>query len=263
MLSRHVIFGLFSFLSVQLIQSEPIPAKDISQKSPLLVDFSAARGDDPKILGNLNLEKAKGDKPKSNTPDLYIKLDKDPKGVAALHFHHKAGDRRAEYHALSGKTKSGTTYFISYQFQLEELPNGLLIFQWKEYKANNDKDGGANIPLALEVKKNQLVFSHTFKWKEGRKVQWAQDIQAKKTYKIGIEILAKANGGHAKLWLDGKPVTFDTSKSTTLTGNMFPGESDPKFGIYGGETVLVDSYVYQIQIGTNRADLDQSYFGGK
>ncbi|KAI2463059.1 hypothetical protein F4781DRAFT_146993 [Annulohypoxylon bovei var. microspora] len=263
MLSRHLFLGFLSLFSIQLAQSEPIPAKHVSRKSSLLVDFNAARGNDPKVLGTLNLEQAKGDKPKGNTPDLYIKLDKDPKKVPAAHFHHKAGDRRAEYHALKGQTKAGTTYFISYQFELEELPNGLIIFQWKEYKANNDKDGGANIPLALEIKNNKLAFSHTFKWKEGRKVQWSQDIQAKKQYKVGLEILAKANGGHAKLWLDGKPVTFDTTKSQTLAGNMYPGESDPKFGIYGGETVQVDSYVYQVQIGTNKADLDQSYFGGK
>lgn len=80
-------------------------------------------------------------------------------------------------------------------------------------------------------------------------------------YKIGLEIEAKAKGGHVKLWFNGKPVTFDTTKSQTLTGNMYPGESDPKFGIYGGEDVQVDSYVYQVQIGTSQGDVDQSYFG--
>ncbi|KAI0138116.1 hypothetical protein F4776DRAFT_663253 [Hypoxylon sp. NC0597] len=236
---------LVSLVLAQPVQGEPVPAELSARKAPL-VDFLASRGDDPKTLGTLNLEKGKGDRPKSNTPDLYIKLDKDFKGInGAAHFHHKAGYRRAEYHSLKGQTKAGTTYFITYKFALGELPDGLIVFQWKEYKANNDKDGGANIPLALEVRNNKLEFSHTFKWKEGRKVQWSQDIKTRTEYKIGLEILAKADGGHAKLWFNGKPVTFDTTKSQILTGNMFPGQSDPKFGIYGGQDVQVDSYVYQ------------------
>ncbi|KAI0385238.1 hypothetical protein F5Y04DRAFT_277304 [Hypomontagnella monticulosa] len=260
-LSQVFVSFLLLVLPVSPVQGEPIPARDISPRAAPLVDYNAAKGDDPKKLGTLNLEKAKGDKPKGNTKDLYIKLDKDWKGTPAAHFHHKKGDRRAEYHALHGKTKSGTTYFITYKFALEELPTGLIIFQWKEYGGNNDKDMGANIPLTLEIRKNQLAFTHTFKWKESRKVQWAQDIKTRTEYKVGMEILAKADGGHAKLWLNGKPITFDTTKSTTLTGNMFPHQSDPKFGIYGGQDVEVNSYVYQVQIGTSKNDVDQSYFG--
>ncbi|KAI0835403.1 hypothetical protein F5Y06DRAFT_306193 [Hypoxylon sp. FL0890] len=250
---------LISLALAQPVQVESIPAELSPRKAPL-VDFNAARGDDPKKLGTLNLEKDKGDRPKSNTPDLYIRLDKDFNGQNRAHFHHKAGYRRAEYHALKGQTKAGTTYFITYTFALDELPDGLIIFQWKEYKANNDKDGGANIPLALEIRNNKLEFSHTFKWKEGRKVQWSQGIKTRTEYKIGLEILAKADGGYAKLWFNGKPVTFDTTKSQTLTGNMFPGQSEPKFGVYGGQDVQVDSYVAQVQIGTSKDDVDQTYF---
>ncbi|KAI6083764.1 hypothetical protein F4821DRAFT_244200 [Hypoxylon rubiginosum] len=227
----------------------------------LLIDFNAERGDDPKKLGTLNLEKGKGDKPNANTDDLYIKLGTDWKGMKCAHYHHKAGYRRAEYHALKSETKAGTTYFITYKLALQQRPDGLILFQWKEYKANNDHDMGANIPLSLEVRKNQLAFSHTFKWKEGRKVQWTHDVEAHQEHKIGLEILAKAKDGHVKLWFDGKPVTFDTTKSPILTGNMFPGQSDPKFGIYGGEDVQVDSYVYQVQIGTSKGDVNQSFFG--
>lgn len=60
----------------------------------LLIDFNAERGDDPKKLGTLNLEKGKGDKPNANTDDLYIKLGTDWKGMKCAHYHHKAGYRR-------------------------------------------------------------------------------------------------------------------------------------------------------------------------
>ncbi|KAI1379805.1 hypothetical protein F4677DRAFT_295555 [Hypoxylon crocopeplum] len=259
----QLFLSLLLAFPVSPVLGEPIPTRQSldTRASGLLVDFNAERGDDPKKLGTLNLEKGKGNRPKKNTNDLYIKLDNDWKGKKCAHFHHKSGDRRAEYHALKGLTKSGTTYYITYNVALEQLPDGLILFQWKEYKANNDKDGGANIPLALELRKKKLEFSHTLKWKQGRKVQWTQDVQPHKEYKISLEILAKAKGGHVKLWFDGKPVTFDTTKSQTLTGNTFPAQSDPKFGIYGGQTQTVDSYVYQVQIGTNKNDVDQSYFG--
>lgn len=93
-LSQVFISFLLLVLPVSPVQGEPIPARDISPRAAPLVDYNAAKGDDPKKLGTLNLEKAKGDKPKGNTKDLYIKLDKDWKGTPAAHFHHKKGDRR-------------------------------------------------------------------------------------------------------------------------------------------------------------------------
>lgn len=94
MLLTHLLtsFLLLGF-PTQPVQSEPIPATLTHRGAPL-VDFNAARGDDPRKLGSLNLEKGKGDRPKQNTKDLYIKLDKDWKGTKAAHFHHKAGYRR-------------------------------------------------------------------------------------------------------------------------------------------------------------------------
>ncbi|KAI5927366.1 hypothetical protein F4810DRAFT_650625 [Camillea tinctor] len=231
-----------------------------SKASPL-IDFEAIRGDDPKVLGLINLEGAKGQSFKENNKDVYIKLDKDWKGTPCAHFHHKTGYRRAEYHSLKGNTTAGTTYYIAYNLALEQLPDGLILFQWKEYKANNDKDQGANIPLALELRGGKLELTHTTKWKTSRQVQWSTAVEKHQPHKIGLEILAKADDGHVKLWFDGKPATFATSKSTTLTGNMFPGQSDPKFGAYGGQDVVVDTYVYEVQIGTSKDAVDASYFG--
>ncbi|KAI2615374.1 hypothetical protein GGR54DRAFT_642397 [Hypoxylon sp. NC1633] len=263
MLFTQLFFGLLLSSQASHVQGEPILARqDLDNRaSGLLIDFNAARGDDPRLLGTLNLEKTKGDKLKANTKDLYVKLGSDWKGTKCAHFHHATGDRRAEYHALNGQTKSGTTYYITYKLALEQLPDGLIVFQWKEYKANNDKDGGANIPLALELRGKKLELSYTLGWGQSRQVQWTQDVEPRKEYKIGLEILAKAKGGYVKLWLDGKPVTFTTTRSQVLVGNMYPGQSDPKFGIYGGQMGIVDSYVYQVQIGTSKNAVDQSYFG--
>jgi len=61
-----------------------VPAK-------LLVDYNAARGDDVKILGLINLEKERYNRTKENTNDLYIKNDKDWAGTKSAHFHRKKG----------------------------------------------------------------------------------------------------------------------------------------------------------------------------
>jgi hypothetical protein len=94
-----------------------------------LVNFSASTTTDLTVLGIRDLETTRGTKPDDNTDDLYIKLGKDPKGVPALHFHRKAGDIRAEYHALPKKTEAGKTYYIGYKFSLAEIQKSLMIWQ--------------------------------------------------------------------------------------------------------------------------------------
>lgn len=139
-------------------------------------------------------------------------------------------------------------------------PHALTVFQWKEYVANNPKDGGANIPLSLEIRDGKLCLQWQSSATTGRVTQWSTPAKVKTIYTIGIEILAKKSGGHVRVWLNGKPVTFTTTKSTILKGNMFPGRSDPKVGAYRGEEVKVDTYVYQLQISNTKADLDRKFF---
>ncbi|KAJ8130913.1 hypothetical protein O1611_g2710 [Lasiodiplodia mahajangana] len=226
--------------------------------SALLVDYNAARGDDPSKMGLLNLESTKGTKVPKNTADLYIKSDVDWKGTKCAHVHHKKGWLRAEYHALNQKTESGKTYFIGYQFAVGVIPDGLLIWQWKEYVAN--KNGGANIPLSIEIRKGNLQFEYAASESSKRVVQWTKAIKPNTVHTIGIEILAKKSGGHVRLWWDGKPATFSTTGTTLLEGNTFPGRSDPKFGAYGGQAVEVNTYIYQVQIGNTKSELDSKFF---
>ncbi|GME59176.1 hypothetical protein GGR51DRAFT_503670 [Neofusicoccum parvum] len=225
----------------------------------LLVDYNAARNDDPSKMGQLNLEAARGDKPDKNSADLYIKADTDFRGTKCAHFHRKKGDIRAEYHALNKKTEAGKTYFIGYSFALGATPDALMVWQWKEYVANAD-GGSAGIPLSLEVRDGQLRFEYQASADAGRAVQWKTPMKTDTVYTVGIEIKAAASGGYARLWWNGQPVTFATTKTATVSGNMFPGRSDPKFGAYRGEAVEVDTYVYQVQIGNKKSELDDKFF---
>ncbi|KAK2763616.1 hypothetical protein FQN53_007145 [Emmonsiellopsis sp. PD_33] len=68
----------------------------------VLVDFQAARGDDISDVGKVNLEASRSDK-----VYVYIRMEEDPEGKAAAHFRRKAGNIRAEIHALSKKTEGG------------------------------------------------------------------------------------------------------------------------------------------------------------
>lgn len=168
---------------------------------------------------------------------------------------HTDVSNRAEIHALN---KSGETYYLAYGFALGAIPESLMVWQWKEYEANNE--GGANIPLSLEVKGNRISFGYQEDGKGGRVSQWTSDVKPNTVYNVGLEILAKSSDGHVKLYWNGEQVTFSTNKNKTLTGNMFPGRSDPKIGIYRGEEVETSSYVHQFQIGTEQNDVDEKFF---
>ncbi|KAJ5452904.1 Concanavalin A-like lectin/glucanase subgroup [Penicillium cf. griseofulvum] len=219
--------------------------------SSSLVDFSAARGDNPSILGLRNLEAARGDSRSTNTDELYIKLGADPKGVPSLHYHRDIGYIRAEYHP-KGMITSDKTYYIGYQFSLADIEQSLM-----EYAANNAADGGANIPLSLEFKSGQIHLRYQSSWTTGRVTQWSQTLTTNTVYSFGI-VVNTGSPGWVELYFDGKKQTFSTSGTTRLTANTFPGLAEPKFGIYRGEAVAIDSYVYRIQIGTSLSDIKEA-----
>jgi hypothetical protein len=155
-------------------------------------------------------------------------------------------------HALNKQTTAGETYFLTYSFALAAIPDSLMVWQWKEYAANNDQAGGANIPLSLEVKNGNVSFAYQADASSGRVNQWTTPVKPSTVYNVGMEILAKSAGGYVKLFWDGEQVMFSKNGQKMLTGNMFPGRSDPKIGIYRGEEVEVDSWVYQFQVGMER-----------
>ncbi|KAL1970422.1 hypothetical protein VTN77DRAFT_5583 [Rasamsonia byssochlamydoides] len=218
-----------------------------------LVDYSAARKDNPSIIGQRDLEAARGDFVSSNTSDLYVELGTDSKGTPALHYHRKKGDIRAEYHALPGKTQKDTTYYIGYKFSLAEIEQSLMIWQFKEYEANND--GGANIPLAMEIVDGKLQFQYQASGKSSREAQWTTDISPNTVFSAGIVINTAQPEGWVQLYWNGELQKFSSNGKTNLTATTFPGRADPKFGAYRGEAVAIDTYVYEIQIGTALEDI--------
>ncbi|KAK6522849.1 hypothetical protein TWF281_002280 [Arthrobotrys megalospora] len=217
--------------------------------STLLLDFDAQRGDNPSILGLLNLEQARGNAISANTKDLYIKLDKDPKGVPAARVHRKAGYIRAEYHSLKDKTKEDATYFIGYTFSLGTITHNLVVWQWKEYKGDADQ----NVPLNLEFKNDVLELNHEAPNTGSKKVpKWSAKLKTGVTYHVGIVINTSRTNGFVQLYWEGARATLDDNgtPTTTLKGVFWAGQSDPKFGAYRGEETEIDTYIYKVQIGT-------------
>lgn len=97
--------------------------------SKLVLDYQAARGDDPESLGLLNLEKARGEKVKEHTDDLFILAGEDTDGNPAAHFHRKKDYIRAEYHALKDQMEADKTYNITYEFAVHNTAEKLQIWQ--------------------------------------------------------------------------------------------------------------------------------------
>ncbi|OOF89868.1 hypothetical protein ASPCADRAFT_135635 [Aspergillus carbonarius ITEM 5010] len=222
-----------------------------------LLNFSAANGDNPTKIGILNLEEARGNKISSNIADLYAKLGSDPNGTPALHYHRKEGYIRAEYHALHKKTSEDETYYIGYKFSLGQIEQSLMIFQFKAYEGNDATDNGANIPLSLEFKSGQLHLQYQADFTAKRVPQWSKTLDTDTVYSAGI-VIHTGKPGWVEFYFDGEKQTFSTSGSTRLEANTWTGETEPKFGAYRGEAVEINTYVYNIQIGTELSDIEEA-----
>ncbi|EAS32157.3 uncharacterized protein CIMG_03181 [Coccidioides immitis RS] len=215
--------------------------------SKLVVDYQAARGDDPSVMGYLNLEAKRGKRVLEHRPDLYIKKGKDPKGVACAHFHRKKGNIRAEYHALNKVTKKNKTYTIRYEFSLGQVQQSLMVWQMKEYLTNNPTDGGANVPLALKISKDKLQLQYQPAWGVPREVLWETTAKTNTKYRADI-VMRTGSPGWVQFSWNGKAQKLGKSQKTKYPAITFPGRSDPKFGAYGGAEIDIDTYVYRAQI---------------
>jgi hypothetical protein len=81
-----------------------------------------------------------------------------------------------------------------------------------------------------------------------------------KVYTFGIVVNTSRSKGYLQLYYNGQLATLTDpatqEKTQKLPGNFFPGRSDPKFGLYGGNNFKVcDSYIYDIAIGTALTDI--------
>lgn len=81
-------------------------------------------------------------------------------------------------------------------------------------------------------------------------------------YRFGIVVNTSRINGWIQLYFNGALATMtdprDGSHTQKLSGNFFPGRADPKFGLYDGhdlETLAIDSYIYNVVIGTTLADI--------
>jgi hypothetical protein len=128
-----------------------------------------------------------------------------------------------------------------------------LISPSKEYEAN--KDGGANIPLAMEIVNGQLQFQYQASSDSKREAQWSTDVTANTVYSVGI-VINTSSPGWVQLYWNGDLQGFSSIEGkSNLTATTFPGRADPKFGAYRGEEVDIDTYIYKIQIGTEISDI--------
>jgi hypothetical protein len=170
--------------------------------------------------------------------------------------------RRAEYHALKDQIKAGQTYYMGYRFAVNQLQAGTFIFQWKEYADTNETDLGMSIPFYL-----RFGASGNLQLQAGRPgmspiVIWEKAILSRKVIDIGMEIVPKRQSGTVKMWYNGNRVTFniDGNKNQVWKGTTMPESSSPKWGAYRGEEAQIDTWIYKVQFGQNKGELDQAFF---
>lgn len=169
---------------------------------------------------------------------------------------------------LKGKSVKDTTYYIGYKVRFDSLiigPNSTIVFQWKAYKGFEDPHHLANVPISLRLHRNNvlafnvspLLDTHT----KGENL-WSTTIVLKRTYQFGI-VINTASKGFVQLYFNGKLVGLldrTTGEQTTkLTGNFFSGGktgcASPKVGLYGDDEASIDSYIYNVRVGTSLSDI--------
>lgn len=121
----------------------------------------------------------------------------------------------------------------------------------KEYEANSD--GGANIPLSLEVQADSgsdegvLEFQYQADADSKREKQWSTRVSTDKRYRADI-IINTATPGSVQLYWGGEAQELGEDKETELEATTFPGQADPKFGAYRGEENDIDTFVYLVKV---------------
>lgn len=95
------------------------------------------------------------------------------------------------------------------------------------------------------------------------KAVWSKELELGTTYQFGIVINTSQTTGFLQMYFNGKLVTmtdpYTNDKTQKLAGNFFPGgeqgAADPKIGMYGGNDVVDDGYIYNFVLADTLADI--------
>ncbi|KAF7340348.1 hypothetical protein MVEN_01954000 [Mycena venus] len=245
-----------------------------ASEAKLLLSYDAAAGDAASVLGRQDLEGWGGTKWPSGqgqNASAFFTTAKDPNGVPAAHVHKDAHFARSEYHMLVGQTAASQTYYIGYHVSFgagadyESCP---IVFQWKNY--NSDTVDTDNIPALLVFRQGSTADQYIIDFAAeadptadqniSQKTLWTKELTHGTAYRFGIVINTSPTAGYVQLYFNGRLSTMispSTGEHTTkYAGNFWPGETEPKVGLYGGQaTNACDSYVYGVAIGTTLADI--------
>ncbi|CAJ2501433.1 Uu.00g042860.m01.CDS01 [Anthostomella pinea] len=214
-----------------------------------LVSYNASAGDDPSVLGQLNLggrERADWPSGQGQNSSVYFKTATDPDGVQAAHVHKNTDFTRAEYHMLKDEIAADTTYYIGYKVRYDSVDYQTFVWQWKNY--DSATVGVDNVPAVLTFAKDADDSNyHTITLKAnpsakdgGATVVWSKALTMGRTYAFGLVVNTSQTGGFLQLYFDGALATLTDASGTKtqkLAGNFFPGgsgaSSSPKVGLYG------------------------------
>jgi hypothetical protein len=91
---------------------------------------------------------------------------------------------------------------------------------------------------------------------------WSKELNLGSTYQFGIVINTSQTKGFLQMYFNGKLITmtdpYTKEKTQKLAGNFFPGTQgsvDPKIGMYGGNDVVNDGYIYNFVLADTLADI--------
>ncbi|KAJ6528109.1 hypothetical protein B0H19DRAFT_1274910 [Mycena capillaripes] len=167
-------------------------------------------------------------------------------------MHKNARFARSEYHMLVGQTAAAQTYYIGCHVSFGarvDCQSCPIVFQWKNF--NSDTVDTDNIPVALVFRQGSSADQYILSLggsNPSQKTLWTKPLTHGTAYRFGIVINTSATSGYLQLYFNGRlstminPATVEHTQK--YSGNFFPGTTEPKVGLYGGQaTEACDSYI--------------------
>ncbi|KAJ7866220.1 hypothetical protein B0H14DRAFT_3862058 [Mycena olivaceomarginata] len=204
--------------------------------------------------------------PPAQNASAFFTTAKDPNGIPAAHVHKDAHFTRSEYHMLVGQTAADQTYYIGYHVSFGAGAD----YESCPINYNPDTVDADNIPALLVFREGSTADQYIIDFAAqadpaadqniSQKTLWTKELTHGTAYRFGIAINTSATGGFVQLYFNSRLSTMispSTGEHTTkYAGNFFPGTTEPKVGLYGGQaTNACDSYIYNVAIGTTLADI--------
>ena len=215
-------------------------------EASLIWDGDASRG--LGVFGNLNC----------GSPGSVTAVSDASQGTV-WRYYKPSGSNRCENHGISvngsryefTSSNDNTTYYFGWRNRLTSLSDNNANFQWKSYGSHIQ-----NYPLLMKMVGGRQTFQYRAPGESCCRVLWSTSISAN-TWNhqvIAIYLSSSASTGWVELWWNGVQQTL-SGGVTRYFARTLDDINEPKWGVYGADSVTMNNHVDGLRLGTTYADV--------